>query len=110
MIYIFAIFLSLLVCVQGFLSEIARGNIGHLRNGRPPNAGAALFPPIPLVQLLAVTVTWLLRHFVPQYAAWILLTAFCIFSGCWIISFARLQGRLDQATAAAKETKTQAPN
>lgn len=76
MIYIIAVALGLAACVQGFLTEITAGNIGHLRNGRPPNARAALFPSIPFIPLLFVGVAWLLRLFISKHATWILLALF----------------------------------
>ena len=42
--------------------EITDGNIRHVQNGRTPNAGAALFPNIPFVQVTYVLVAWGLDH------------------------------------------------
>ena len=91
MIYLLAIFLSVVVSVQGFASEITAGNITHLKHGRLPNAGAAIFPVIPVLQLLATGVAWLLQAFIPGYAAWILVGLFLIFSAFWTVSFLRLR-------------------
>ena len=50
--------LSLLSCAVGFALEIVEGNIRHVRNGRPPDAGAAVIPAIPFVQLSYLAVAW----------------------------------------------------
>ena len=96
MIYLLAIIFSLIVSVQCFASEVIAGNISHLKNGRQPNAGAAIFPIIPILQLLAVGVTWLLQIFIPQYAIWIVIGSFLVFSAAWVFSFARLKAELNR--------------
>ena len=63
MICLLAIVFRLIASVQSFASEITRGNIDHLKNGRKPNAGAVIFPTIPFVQIVAVGVAWLLEKF-----------------------------------------------
>ena len=52
--------LSLMSCFLGFALLITEGNIGHIKAGRPPNAGAALFPNIPIVPLSYVLAVWAL--------------------------------------------------
>jgi hypothetical protein len=99
MIYLIAVVLGLAACVQSFLSEITAGNIGHLRNDRPPNARAALFPSIPFIPLLFVGVAWLLRIFISKYAMWLLLALFVTFSLCWAFSFAKLRAKLRRIKA-----------
>jgi len=96
MIYLLAIIFSLVVCVQSFASEITAGNITHIKNGRLPNAGAAIFPTIPIFPLLAIGAAWLLQTFIPQYALWILVGSFLIFSVFWALSFTRLKTKFDQ--------------
>ena len=100
MIYVIAIILSLVACGQSFLSETTAGNIMHLRNGRPPNAGAALFPLIPFVPLLFLGTAWILRRFIPEYATWILVGAFLAISLLWVFSFAKLRAELHRIEAA----------
>ena len=96
MLYLLAIIFSLIVSLQGFASEITAGNISHLKNGRQPNAGAAIFPVIPVLQLLAVGVAWLLQTFMPRYAIWILIGSFLIFSVFWAFSFTKLKAEFDR--------------
>jgi|SRR5271154_4253709 len=99
MIYVIAVAFGLATCVQGFFSEITAGNIGHLSQGRPPNAGAALFPSIPFIPLLFVGLAWLLRVFVSKYAMWMLLAVFVTQSLCWAFSFVRLRVELRRIKA-----------
>ena len=107
MIYLIAIILSLVACAQSFLSEATIGNITHLKNGRPPNAGVALFPLIPFMPLLFLGAAWILRRFVPEYAMWILVGAFLTLSLIWMVSFAKLRAEL-RRTEAACHTHDQA--
>jgi hypothetical protein len=103
MIYVIAVIFGLAACVESFLSEVTEGNITHLKNGRPPNAGAALFPLIPIVPLLFFGAAWVLRRFVPEYAVWILVGAFLTLSLFWAVSFAKLRAEL-RRTEAARHT------
>ena len=91
MIYLVAFVLSLIFCIQSFAIEILNGNIGHLKNGRPPNAGAALFPAIPFIPVMALGATWLLQTFLPQAAWWIVLGAFVLYTIIWLRDFRKLQ-------------------
>jgi hypothetical protein len=108
MVYFIAVFLGFVACVQGFLSEITSGNITHLKNGRPPNARAALFPSIPFVPLVFVGVAWILRMVILEYATWILLGAFFTLSLFWAVSFARLVAELRRIEATANNTNDHA--
>lgn len=97
MIYFFAIALSLVVSVYAFASEIAAGNIRHLQNGRQPNAGAAPFPTIPVYQVFAVGLAWLLQRVIPDYTVWALVLSFLAISIIWAVSFAKLRAELARA-------------
>lgn len=57
--------LAVLSCFVGFALQITRGNLVHLRNGRQPNARAALFPDIPCVPLTYAVATWALERIHP---------------------------------------------
>jgi len=61
MMYVGVLLLSLLSCWIGFALEITRGNVAHVQNDRPPNAGVALFPNIPLVPISYLVIVWLLN-------------------------------------------------
>ena len=99
MIYVLAIILSLIVCGQCFASEITAGDIRHVKNGRTPNASAALFPLIPMAQLLAAGGAWLLQSFVPQFAIWVVVGSFLVITMGWAFSFARLRAEFRKVTA-----------
>lgn len=58
--YVLVAILSVVSCCVGFAVEITEGNIGHVQNGRTPNAGAALFPNIPFVPINYVLAAWAL--------------------------------------------------
>jgi thiol:disulfide interchange protein len=96
MLYLLAIFFSLVVSGQSFASGITAGNITHVKNGRLPKAGAAIFPTIPIFPLLAIGAAWLLQAFIPQYAVWILVGSFLIFSVFWAFSFTKLKAEFDR--------------
>ena len=93
MIYILAVFLGFVACVMSFASEITAGNICHLKHGRQPNAGAALFPTVAVIPLLAICATWLLRTFLPAHAVSILVGSFLLFACLWTIFFVRLRAQ-----------------
>ena len=97
MIYWLAILFSLIASFQSFASEITASNITHLKNGRQPNAGAAIFPTIPVFQILAVGAAWLLGRFVEPYAIWILCGGFAVFTIFWIFSFVRMKAELKRS-------------
>jgi hypothetical protein len=91
MTYLLALIFSLIVSIQAFASEITAGNIRHVKNGRQPNAGAAIFPAIPVLQLLALGIAYLFEAFVPRYAVWILTGLFLLSSLFWAFSFVSLR-------------------
>lgn len=91
MIYFLAIVLGLVAALMSFASEITAGNVGHLKNGRKPNAGAAILPTLPLFPLLAIGLAWLLRTIIPERATSILLGAFLLCVCLWCVSFVRLR-------------------
>jgi len=103
MTFLLAIVLSVIVSVYAFASEITAGNIGHLQNGREPNAGAALFPTIPFLQVVAVGVAWFLEKVAPEYAVWALLGAFLVLTVMWAVSFVKLRAELGRAIEDARQ-------
>jgi len=108
MIYLLAVFLGLIASFQGLVSAATNGNIIHLRNGRKANAGAALFPTIPIVPLLFVVFAWCLRTLIPNYATWVLIGSFLILSAFWVVSFIKLRSKFKEAEAmAAKKNDSQ---
>ena len=102
MIYLTAIVFSLIVCAQSGASAITSGNITHLKYGREPNAGVSLFPAVPLFQLLALGLAWVLQQFVPSYAILVLVCFFLVSSALWLVSFNKLRAELSRAKLAAR--------
>ncbi|KGF71499.1 hypothetical protein DO97_18050 [Neosynechococcus sphagnicola sy1] len=100
MLYLVAIVLSFAACAQAVASELASGNIKHLKHGRKPNAGVALLPMIPVFQLVALGLAWVLEQVVPNYAILVLVALYlCIFL-FWVVSYKRLRSQLQVAVAA----------
>jgi len=58
--YFVILLVSLVNCFIGFGLECTNGNIIHLKNGREPNAGACIFPTIPVIPAFWLGVFWLL--------------------------------------------------
>lgn len=61
-LYVVILMLSVISCFVGFVLEIAERNIFHIQNGCSPDAGATIFPNIPVVPLIYVLVVWMLNH------------------------------------------------
>ncbi len=96
MMYALIIFMSLVACVLGFISEVTRGNIGHIKQGRKPEAGAAIFPIIPTVQIIAVLLAWGLNHLSPSLGFYTVITIFGLLYAMWITSYPKLKRELDE--------------
>jgi hypothetical protein len=58
MAYFSVFLLSIISCFIGFGLSSVNGNICHVKNGRTPNAGASIFPTIPIIPIVYLTVTW----------------------------------------------------
>ena len=96
--YLLVALLSIVFAFLGFATEIARGNISHIENGREPNAGASIFPVIPLGPMFLVGLVWLLNNTYHNLGFWafVAFTAWHIPS--WWISQTRLNNRLKELT------------
>lgn len=99
MIYFVALVLSVIFSVQTFASEIVAGNTTHVRNGRKPNAGVAIFPNVPFHQLTDLGVAWVLEHFVPSAAMVVLLATHAVLFAVWAFSFRRARAEYARALA-----------
>ena len=75
MLYLGLVLLALVSCGVSFSLEIVIGNIGHIKNGRKPNAGAAVLPTIPLVPAMYVLAAWGLNHLYPN-AGYVVVAAY----------------------------------
>jgi Flp pilus assembly protein TadB len=60
--YFGLVLLAFVACFASFAVEIVTGNIAHIRNGREPNAGAAVLPMIVLVPAVFVLAAWAINH------------------------------------------------
>ncbi|MFL6659833.1 MAG: hypothetical protein ACJ8GW_17255 [Massilia sp.] len=60
-LYLGVFVLSLVSCFIGLVLECLRGNVAHLKNGREPNASAALFPNVPIIPCLYLAGAWFLN-------------------------------------------------
>lgn len=103
MIYLLAAILGFVTCIMSFVSEITAGNICHLKNGRQPNAGAALFPTLPVIPFLVIGAAWLLRTFIPTHAILLLAGSFLIFVCIRAVSFVRLRGQIHRLIASRSD-------
>ncbi len=63
MIYVLANIFGLVFSVLALACEATRGNITHLKNGRKPNAGAAVFPTIFVIPLFFNGLAWGIKNF-----------------------------------------------
>jgi hypothetical protein len=97
MMYALIIFMSLVACVLGFISEVTRGNIGHIKHGRKPEAGAAIFPTIPTVQIITVLLAWGLNHLYPNLGFYTVIAIFGLLYAMWIVSYPKLKREFDEA-------------
>jgi hypothetical protein len=66
LLYLAVVGISLLSCFVGFSLECVQGNIVHLKHGRPPNAGAALFPTLPVIPAAYLLVAWGVNQWLPM--------------------------------------------
>ena len=92
--YVAVIIASLIVTVFGFSLEITAGNIGHVRHGREPNAGAAIFPSIPSIPAFAVGLSWLLNRWYMNLGTWTVIGVCFISVCCCAVSQRRLNAEL----------------
>lgn len=105
MTYFAAIIFSLVVCAQCVASGAISGNITHLKCGREPNASVSLFPMIPMFQLLAWGIAWVLEQFTPNFALWILGSSFLALFVCWLMSYKRLKAEFERALRTVESNK-----
>jgi len=103
MTYAIVIVLSVIFTFLGFAIEITNGNIGHVKNGREPNAGAAIFPNIPFIPVAVGFFAWLLNSCYPHLGFWIIVGLFTLYLPYWWWSLRRLDGELQSLLAASEK-------
>jgi len=106
MIYLIAVILGLVACVQSWAGETTEQNLIHVRNGRPPNAGFLLVPAIPIYPMLAIGVAWVLDWLTPQFAIWILVGGFLLITLGWAIAYVKLKADLSRANSLPRRMST----
>lgn len=94
--YALVITLSLIVCVMSFVYEVTSSNIAHMKNGRKPDAGASIFPVIPVVQILAALFAWGVNHLHPTLGFLAVIVLFVLFCILWIPSFLKARRELKE--------------
>jgi len=102
MIFLIALVLSLAVCAQTLVIAGIEGNIVHVRNGREPKAGVALFPMVPVYQLIALGLAWGLQRLVPNMATVLLLAIFAVLFAIWAVSYRRAKAEYRRVLAASR--------
>jgi hypothetical protein len=105
--YVVVAILSVFSCCVGFAVEIAQGNIGHIQNGRIPNARAALFPSIPFVPVAYVLVAWGLDQMHEGIGLGVV-TAYGVFSiaAQWV-RFRRARRKLEELKGIARKLEVE---
>ena len=110
MLYLAIIGLSVCSCAIGFLLEIVEANVRHVQNGRQPNASAALFPNIPMVQLTYFLAAWGLNQ-VNQNVGYAFVALYALVSMAirfW--RYRRSSGQLRSLIASTHATSAKAPS
>lgn len=102
MAYAIVIVLSVIFTFLGFAIEITSGNIVHVKHGREPNAGAAIFPNIPCIPVTVVLFTWFLNGCYPNLGFWIVVGLFTLYVPYWWWSLRRMNGELQSLLATSE--------
>jgi len=77
LLYLLLLFVSLISCCVGFYEEALRGNIGHLENGREPNAGVAILPTIPVIPAVHFGIVYGLNSINENLGWYVIVGYFC---------------------------------
>ena len=109
MTYGIVVLLSVIVAFLGFATEITDCNIRHVKNGREPNAGAAIFPGIPFIPLITVGFVWAVNRIYPNLGFGLFVSLFCVFVPSWWINIRRSNKKL-RALIANKEEQRGSAN
>ncbi len=96
LLYILLAVLSLGFCVVGFYSEVVNGNIRHLKNGREPNAGAAIFPTIPLIPIIHFGVVYGLNQISNNLGWYVIFGYFGVIAIYHFVSIPKLNREFNQ--------------
>ncbi len=80
---------------MSFAGEIISGNIGHVKNGREPNASAAIFPIIPFGSLFIVLITFLLNKIYDDLGFYLVVGLFVIYCPIWYVPYMKSKKELE---------------
>jgi hypothetical protein len=94
MTYAMVAIIGVITAFMGMAIEIADGNITHVRNGREPNAGAAISPSIPFVPGLMVGASWLLDLGYSGLGMWVVVGLFAMWALFWWCNLRKLHKEL----------------
>ena len=72
----------------GFAIECTSGNITHVKHGRKPNAGAAVFPSFPVIPLLVLGFAWLMDQWHANIGFWSVVGLFLVYLPYLVVQFA----------------------
>ena len=108
--YSIIIVLAVIFTFLELVLEATKGNIVHVKNGREPNAGAAIFPGIPCIPFAGVLLAWLLNHCYPNLGFWTVVGLFTLYLPCWRRSLRRLDGELQLLLEASEKRLKTAEN
>jgi len=95
-LYFLIIAISLALSVMSFISEITEGNITHIKNGRKPEAGAAIFPTIPFIPIILVLVAWGINQLHYNLGFYMVSGLFVIYFPFWYFSFKTSKKELNE--------------
>jgi hypothetical protein len=104
--YAIALILSVAFCVQTVVIALTLANTVHVENGREPNAGFSIVPMVPLYQLIAVGLTWVLERTVSHATLATLLILYAMLSVRWLLSYRKARSDYERALAKYRETKS----
>jgi hypothetical protein len=80
-LYTALVLLSLVEVFVGCAAEVVASNIVHVKNGRKPNAGCAILPLVPILQIAYVLAAMGLNHLAP-YLGYGAVGGLCVINAC----------------------------
>lgn len=107
MIYLAIFVLATASTLAAGTASVCERNIGHVENGRAPNAGWSAFPSIPFSPLTVLGIAWLAERSWPGFGAWTVLGLLALTLPFHLVYFKirnrKLQQLLDTEKESAKE-------
>lgn len=97
MTYAIVVLLATIFTFLGFAIECTAGNITHVKNGREPNAGAAVVPNFPLIPMFVLGIAWLLDRWHANLGFWTVVLLFVLYLPFWWFTLRRMNDVLERA-------------